>query len=130
MGKNADAGTAVERTIDFETIVIDQEPAPRFRMAPLESLHRMQLQGTAKRRASTSRLQARLIDPYWSPADKIAVAGEAYTVASTTDNRAHGPDATFSSHAMAADYLARQAARQPQVAAALHVIPAAEVNRT
>ena len=130
MGKDAEAGTGVERTIEFEQIIIDQESVPAGRIKAHPTLHQMQLQGTAKRQAPTSRTQQRMLDPFWNPADKVAVTGESYTVASTTDNRAHAPGATFASQAMAADYMARQVSLQPNLASALHVIPAAEVNRS
>ena len=123
---SAVGGPGVEREIELETVVIDKESAPRFMLGTLWALHPMQLAGTAKKRASTSLAARRALDPY--PDDKIAVKQEAYTVASTVDNKPHGAAATFASHAEARDYMRRQVATSRGLATQLHVLPTAEVN--
>ena len=126
LGKQAQGGNPVERTISYETIVIDKERAQPFRLAAIAGLHTTLLAGGAMRRSAFSRAHKRRFDPF--PNEKIDAHGETYTVASTDNNRPHSAQASFTSEAMARDYMVRQTAAQPNLKGQLHVIPASEVN--
>lgn len=128
LGKDAQAGTGVERTIEYEAVVVDKERKPPFAFAFIRGLMGTMLQGGAQKRHPTSRAQARRKDPY--PDDKVPTPTDAYTVVATKDNRAHGAAATFPSEAMARDALLRTVAKSPDLRDALHVVPCSEVNRS
>jgi hypothetical protein len=125
LGPTSDAlgGTGVERTIEYEQIIIDKERQKPRRMKPIRALHALHLAGTAKKQAPTSKATLLKLDPF--PADKIVAAGEPYVVASQHDNSAHAP--AFASEAMAREFLATAIANDPAVARELHVIPLFEV---
>ena len=61
-------------------------------------------------------------------ADKVAVPGDAYTVAWQADNRTFTTASTFGSFAEAQAHLDGVLADDPSLAETIHVIPRAEVN--
>jgi hypothetical protein len=127
MGNDAEAGTAVARTLAYNTTIIDiAPPPPPLRLAPVDALHNWFLGGTAKKRAPSSNAQATKLVPYQTPTTTVVVAQPTYTVASTATNQATAGTTTFASQAAAQDYMAKQVAANPNLGAQLHVIPTSE----
>jgi hypothetical protein len=123
LGAEVAAGPAVTRAIDYERVIIDKEEPQRGRFGLLRGLFATQLAGGAVKRAAPSRAQKKKLVP--RPDEVIRAQGESYTVASALDNTAHDASSTFTSEAMARQYLASRNAADPNLQ--LHVIPASEV---
>lgn len=117
---------AVRRSARYEQIIIDTKARRRARrFTPFAAgLFGHFLQGNSVSRSPLSQHQASLRQPF---EDTVLVTGDSYAVAFTRNNAAVGP--TFASEASARDYLDAQLAADPSQAAALHVIPAAEVRQ-
>jgi hypothetical protein len=114
------------KKIDYQVTIIDKEPVrPGIRLAAISGLFHNFLAGSAVTRSELSFHAKSQLAPY---PDKVAVAAEGYTVASTQDNRATGANATFSSEAMAVDFMRTQVLANPSLAGSMHVLPSYEVN--
>jgi hypothetical protein len=119
-------GPGVHRTIEYEIVVIDKEYPKPFKFGFITGLLAPMLAGGPLKKAKMAKAYKKLLVPHGD--DVIKTQGESFTVASTTDNTAHGAHTTFPSEAMAQQFLAQEIARMPAMADALHVIPTAEVN--
>jgi len=124
LGADVATGPAVTRKIDYELVVIDKEEPKQGKFALIKGLYGTLLAGGAVKRAKTSLAYKKQLVPL--PEEIISAHGEQFTVASAKDNKAHGPGSTFTSHAMAQQYLTQQLGANPNLD--LHVIPASEVN--
>jgi len=114
------------KKIDYQVTIIDKEPVrPPLRIAAISGLFHTFLAGSAVALSPLSYRTKSQLQPY---PDKVAVGPEAYTVASTLDNKAISARATFSSEAMARDFMLSQVAANPSVAGSMHVLPSHEVN--
>ncbi|HSM88044.1 MAG TPA: DUF6603 domain-containing protein [Candidatus Limnocylindrales bacterium] len=115
------------RKIDYEVTIIDKEPVrPVLRLKAIASLFHNFLSGSAVARSSLSFQTRTQFQPY---PDKIAVGHEGYTVASVHDNKALDAGSTFTSEAMAVDYMKARVSADPALAGAIHVLPNYEVTQ-
>lgn len=120
------SSTMTRRKIAYEVTIIDKEPVkPRGRLVEIESLFAGFLSGAAVARSDLAFHARDLLAPQ---PGKVVAGDEEYIVASTVDNTAFDGPTTFSSEAMAAEYMNRSVAADPALAGALHVMPAFEVN--
>jgi hypothetical protein len=114
------------KKIEYQVTIIDKEPVrPPLRSAAISGLFHVFLAGSAVALSGLSYRSKSQLQPY---PDKVAVGAEAYTVAFTQDNKAIGANATFSSEAMARDFMRNQVAANPSLASSLHILPSHEVN--
>ncbi|HEU5322175.1 MAG TPA: DUF6603 domain-containing protein, partial [Methylomirabilota bacterium] len=116
------------RTIDYDVTIIDKEPVrPLLRLRAVAGLFDGFLGGAAVARSPLSYQQRSQLAPF---ADKVVAGAEGYTIASVLDNRPVAGQATFSSEAMATEYLNRRLAADAALAGAVHVVPDYEVNHS
>ncbi|MCY0986660.1 hypothetical protein OV203_05985 [Nannocystis sp. ILAH1] len=122
------SGKKTVRTIAYETTIIDKAPAKppnnALQLIPGALFHTL-LGGASVGRSQLSHRKKSQMQPH---AEKVAVAAEGYTVASTQDNTPHGGAASFTSHAMANDHMKQALAGDPALKGSLHVIPNYEVK--
>jgi hypothetical protein len=117
-----------KREIDYEVTIIDKEPVkPILRLKAISSLFHNFLSGSAVARSALSYRTKSQYQPY---TDKIAIAPEGYTVASVRDNKAINTQASFTSEAMAVEYMKSQQAADPSMAGTMHVLPNHEVMQS
>jgi|SRR5271165_31206 len=116
------------RTISYDVTIIDrdpQQPVLKGRQIGISGLFHPFLSGSAAARSPLSYQRKTQLKPF---SDTIAVGQEGYAVSSTTDNKPVSGAATFSSEAMARDYLNNQVASGATSTEAVHVLPNSEVN--
>jgi hypothetical protein len=117
------------RNLSYDITIIDkepQQPLPRGRFyGAISGLFHPFLSGSAAARSAVSYQNKSQLTPF---TDKISVGQEKYAVSNTSDNIAINASASFSSEAMARDYMNSQAAKNPSAAAGMHVLPKSEVN--
>jgi len=114
------------KKIAYQVTIIDKEPVrPPLRLAAISGLFHNFLAGSAVALSKLSYRTKSQLQPY---PDKVAVGAEAYTVASTQDNKAISATAVFSSEAMARDFMLSQVAANPSLAGSIHVLPSHEVS--
>lgn len=115
------------RKIDYQITIIDKEPVRRRdRFKAVSGLFHNFLSGSAAARSSLSAKTRTQLQPH---PDKVAVGPEGYTVASSRDNKALDSKSTFSSEAMAVDYMKAVVAADASLAGSVHVLPNHEVNQ-
>jgi hypothetical protein len=115
------------RQIAYEITIIDKEPVrPLFLLKAISGLFHNFLSGSAVARSSLSYQTKTQFQPY---ADKVTVGPEGYTVASVQNNKAFDAGSTFSSEAMAVDYMKAHVTADPSLTGALHVLPNHEVTQ-
>jgi hypothetical protein len=126
-GTGMATGQMVKRVNRYELTTIDtafRRQAPRYYGFP-RSLFEHFLAGNAIARSPLSQAVKAKREPF---EDRIEVGDEGFAVALKSDNSAFdGGTATFTSEAMAQDFLADQAAADPSRGATLHVIPTFEL---
>jgi hypothetical protein len=114
------------RKIEYQVTIIDKEPVrPLLKLRAAAGLFHSFLGGAAVARSSISYQTKTQLQPY---PDKVSIASEGYTVASTKDNKPHDAQSTFSSEAMAVDYMRSKVATDPSLSGNIHVLPNHEVN--
>jgi hypothetical protein len=117
------------RTISYDITIIDkepQQPLPKGRhYAAVSGLFHPFLSGSAAARSPLSYQGKTQLKPF---TDKIAVGQEGYAVSNTSDNKPLSAASTFSSEAMARDYMNSQVASSASLASGMHVLPNSEVN--
>jgi hypothetical protein len=125
-GQDFASGKAVERIVRYEEIIIDdnfKRFKRRFTTFP-GILFAHFLNGNAIALSALSKATQKKLNPF---EEKIKVAGDSFAVAFTSDNKAFGAEATFTSAAMASQFIARKVADDPGLADSLHVIRQHEV---
>ncbi|HEX3106719.1 MAG TPA: DUF6603 domain-containing protein [Terriglobales bacterium] len=116
------------RTINYNATIIDrdpQQPVFKGRFAALSGLFHPFLSGSAAARSPLSYKGKTQLRPF---TDTIAVGQEGYAVSNTSDNKPVNTASSFSSEAMARDYMKIQVASNPSLADGVHVLPNSEVN--
>jgi hypothetical protein len=114
-----------DREIDYQVTIIDKESVrPTLRMKAIPGLFHGFLSGAA---VSRSTLSYRTKSQLGLANDKVTVSPDGYTVASTQNNKPFDASSTFTSEAMASDYMKRQVAANPVLAGSVHVLPNHEV---
>ena len=114
------------RKIAYQVTIIDKEPVRRpLWLLAIGALFHPFLAGAAVARSPLSFQAKSQLAPY---ADKVAVGPEGFTIASTHDNTAVAGQATFSSEAMASEYMQRRLDDDPSLAGTMHVLPNHEVQ--
>ncbi len=114
------------RRIEYQITVIDKEPVrPVLKIKAAIGLFLPFLSGAAVAKSPLSHHVKTQLEPY---DEKVAVAHEGFTIASTHDNTPFAGATSFSSKAMARDALQQHLANDPSLAGTLHVLPAFEVN--
>jgi hypothetical protein len=115
------------RQIAYEITIIDKEPVrPLLLLKAISGLFHNFLSGSAVARSSLSYQTKTQFQPN---ADKVAMAPEGYTVASVQNNKAFDAGSTFSSEAMAVDYMKAHTSTNPSLTGTLHVLPNHEVTQ-
>lgn len=113
------------RIVRYEELIIDTEYKRHQRVRKLNpGLFVHDLRSGAVAKSTLSRAHHSQLDPFG--ADKVAVAGDAFVVASVDTNQPHQAAATFGSEPEARDYMTRVFKDNPSAAGTLHVIPASE----
>ena len=116
------------RTIDYAVTIIDKEPVrPGLRLKAIAGLFHNFLAGAAVARSALSYQTKSQLAPNDG---KITATTEGYTVAITRDNTAFNAQSTFTSEAMATDYMRRTVAANPTLTGSLQVLPNHEVNQS
>lgn len=120
-GSDLLSGTMVKRIERYEVVTIDTAGSHRRRFRSFGLVLFSQfLAGAAVAKSPLSKHQEDLAKPF---AKKITVEADAYAVVAQANN---GLVASFASQAMAQEHLAGQLAGDPNLASALHVVPAYE----
>lgn len=117
------------RTISYDITMIDkepQQPLPKgVHYGAISGLFHPFLAGSAAARSALSYQRKTQLQPF---SDTISVGQEGYAVSNTTDNKPVSAGASFSSEAMARDYMNSQVGSGGASAGAVHVLPNSEVN--
>lgn len=122
------SGGVTQRTIRYETIVIDKGTdglLVRF-TGLLVRLFEVFVRGSAVTKTAFSNKSKKQLQPF---DDAIEVVAEGYAVAFNGDNSAYAETTVFSSQARAEAYLQQQVASDPSLGVSLHVIPEFELKR-
>jgi len=115
------------RRIEYAVTIIDKEPVRSlFTLKAVAGLFHNFLAGAAVAHSSLSYQAKSQLAPY---PDKITVGSEGYTIATMHDNKPFGAQSTFSSEAMATEYMNRRMVEDPSLAGSVHVLPNHEVNQ-
>jgi hypothetical protein len=126
-GEAYDASTAVTRIVRYDLTIVDSALEPqrsRFFLYPAALFAHWQL-GASVAWSALSAHTAALKDPYQEP---VKASAEKFAVAMQADNSLLQADAAgFTSHAAAADFMAKAVAVDPSLAGSVHVLPAFEV---
>jgi uncharacterized protein DUF6603 len=113
------------RIVRYEELLIDSEYKRHQRVRKVNpGLFAHDLKAGAVAKSTLSRAYRSQLDPFG--ADKVAVAGDAFLVASVDTNQPHESATTFGSEPEARDYMTRVVKDNPSAAGKLHVIPASE----
>lgn len=124
-GNTVRTGMMTKRTVRYEQIIIDSN-YKRFAVKLFRffgSLFYQFMRGNAVATSTLSKEYARQLDPWDEP---LAVKQEGFTVVTAHNNKAVSQ--TFFSEAEARDYLHTRVAFDPNLGAALDVVPHFEVN--
>jgi hypothetical protein len=114
------------RLVDYQVTIIDKESVqPPDRVKAIGGLFQNFLAGAAVAQSSLSFQSRTRLAP--NP-DKVAVAAEGFTVVSILDNKPFDAASSFSSEAVAVDYLRSRTALNPSLAGSLQILPNHEVN--
>jgi hypothetical protein len=116
------------RTISYDVTIIDrdpQQPVLKGRQIGISGLFHPFLSGSAAARSPLSYQLKTQLKPF---SDTISVGQEGYAVSGTTDNKPVSAAASFSSEAMARDYMNSQVVSGAASTEAVHVLPNSEVN--
>ena len=127
-GMDTRTSHAVKRIVFHELITIDnnfKEHLQRFFSIGWKWFRQL-LGSNATARSLLSKAQRRAKVPF---DEKVVTVDPGYVIVNTRDNTAWGGAATFGSHAQASDALRDRVAANPEMAEALHVVPAAEARR-
>ena len=122
------AGRLAQRNVRYETIIVDtafERYLIRF-FKFWDGLFVHFRAGSSVARSPVSLASKTRMQPF---GDRVAIAGEQYTVAFQSDNRPRSANLSFLSHAEASAYMNAAAAGDPSLIDALHVIPLSEVNQ-
>jgi hypothetical protein len=115
------------RKIEYEQVIIDKEPVHRVpKMRAFGGMFEGLLNGASVAKSALSQSQKSLLQPNDG---KVAVTSEGFTVAHTRDNKPLDAQSSFTSEAMAVDYLRERQRSEPSLDGALHVLPNHEVNQ-
>lgn len=120
-----DAGMMTRRIVKYEEIIIDKEPQKPSTKGQPGGLFNAFLRGNAATKSVLSKSTKKKLQPFEG---KIAVNAGTYTVAFTDNNNAVDTSATFSSEAMAIDYMGKLVSGDSALKNKLHVIDEHEVN--
>ncbi len=126
-GHQLSTGRMVKRVVRYEQVIIDNNfkrfARPFFELA--SSLFGHFLKGGAASRSVLSKASQSQLQPF---EHLVQVKPAQYGVAHMADNTLLHTDATFTSQAMAQQFLQQQLAADPSLSGTLHVIPSYEVN--
>lgn len=115
------------RKINYQVTIIDKEPVrPLLKLNAIAGLFHNFLAGSSVALSSVSFQTKSQLQPH---NDKVSAGPEGFTVASTRDNQAFDAQSTFSSEAMAVDYMNDRMAADPTLASSIHVLPNHEVSQ-
>jgi hypothetical protein len=116
----------VRRTVRYEQVIIDEnyKGSVQHFTEFVGNLFRHFLKGASVSQSLLSQHYRQQLVPF---ADKIKVNEEVFTVARQSNNQAFNKESTFTSQAMAYEYMNQTIANDPSQADVLHVIPQSEV---
>jgi hypothetical protein len=119
-------GAVTERTVRYETIVIDTNYRRYLsaRSQLTSRLFELFLRGNTVARSTISNRTRTELQPF---DNAVKVGADRWAVASTRDNRAVSGNAVFSSEAQAREFLATQVASEARNEQMMHVIPQSEL---
>ena len=125
-GEPLAADHMARRIVRYEEILIDTEYKRHQRVRKLNpGLFVHDLKGSVIARSALSQAARSRLDPFG--ADKVAVVGDTYIVASVDTNLPHGGAAlTFASETEARDHMSKVIDGDPSAAGNVHVIPTSE----
>jgi hypothetical protein len=125
VGRQAVSSRAVKRIVRYEMIVIDKYKGALIQFFLYSgALFTHFLRGNAAARSPLSQATQKKFVPF---DEKVKVQQEGFVVATNFDNKPFNPSKMFfDSEAAAYDFMHSQAAVNPELGAALHVIPAHE----
>ena len=122
-------GKMVRRIVEYEITIIDKEPVKPFKFGlfftELSVLFNNFLKGSSVSKSVLSKSHKQKLQPF---DEKVNLGEEGYTVAFSANNKAFNTTATFSSEAMANDYLQQQVRVDPSLKKEIHIIPNYELN--
>ncbi|HYM59324.1 MAG TPA: DUF6603 domain-containing protein [Thermoanaerobaculia bacterium] len=125
-GGDALTSKMVKRIVRYEQIILDtnaKRALAKF-VHFAAGLFAHFLGGSAVTKSDLSQARKKKLDPF---EEKVEVRSEGYTVAFQANNQAFSAEAaSFKSEASAREFLARQAAADPNLGETLHVIPSFE----
>jgi len=121
------AGPLAQRTVRYETIVVDTafKRARRSFFKLWDGLFVHFRAGAAVARSPVSLATERRLQPF---DDTITIVDDGFTIASDIDNVVLAGTAEFGSYAEAASHLSTLVRGDPSLAGRLHVIPAVEAG--
>jgi hypothetical protein len=119
-------GAVTERTVRYETVVIDTNYRRYLRAISrvANRLFELMLRGNTVARSSISNRAQTELQPFHAG---VEVGADLWAVASTETNQRWDVDAVFSSEAQAREYLATQIAGDARNEQKMHVIPHSEL---
>jgi len=127
-GKSLTTGRAVKRMVRYELLTIDNQYKHNLLKFVffIGVLFKHLLKANAAARASVSYRVKKQFEP---GDERIHVTPAGYSVAFTDTNKpVNGPEASFSSEAMAREYMNEQLSMNPNLAGNVHVVPQTELN--
>lgn len=128
-GQSVNTSKMVRRMVKYEEIIIDKEPRRPLKvgqfLVQIGALFMHFLKGTAATKSTLSKKYKDSVQPF---AEKVTVKEEGYTVVFTDNNKAYSQAASFSSEAMAADYMKQQVGMDPNLKEKIQVISTYEMN--
>ncbi|MBK6798843.1 MAG: hypothetical protein IPG76_19165 [Acidobacteria bacterium] len=126
-GQDLASAKTVKRIARYEQIIIDNN-YKRFVRRFFQffgGLFNHFLNGNAVAQSTLSKSYKEKLQPF---EEKIKVSPDTYTVAFNHNNKSFGSQASFTSEAMARDFMQKQMSLNPDLSDSLHVIPQHEVN--
>ncbi|MBK8314115.1 MAG: hypothetical protein IPL01_08860 [Acidobacteria bacterium] len=126
-GQDLASAKTVKRIVRYEQIIIDNN-YKRFVRRFFQffgGLFNHFLNGNAVAQSTLSKSYKEKLQPF---EEKIKVSPDTYTVAFNHNNKSFGSEASFTSEAMARDFMQKQMSLNPDLSDSLHVIPQHEVN--
>jgi hypothetical protein len=128
-GQDVASGKVVKRIVRYEEIIIDnnfKRFVRRFSIF-IGALFDHLLAGSAIAQSPLSKQSRKQLLPF---EEKIKINPDGYAVVFNSNNTVFsGVSSTFTSEAMARDFMLRQITLDPNLSESLHVIPQAEVNK-